>query len=96
MTLERANVLMKGYYASEFFYITAMCFTKLSLLVLFHSIVGVQRSHRRFVLGFGIFILAWTVGSLLAVAFQCELPRTWDLMTSKCSNSVGDIHDVVF
>ncbi|KAJ4377764.1 hypothetical protein N0V83_000594 [Neocucurbitaria cava] len=87
LALDRADVLMKGYYASEFLYISAICFTKLSLLVLFYNIVVVQRFYRRFVLVFGVVISAWTIASLLAVAFQCELPRPWETMTLRCFNS---------
>ncbi|KAF1850267.1 uncharacterized protein K460DRAFT_350343 [Cucurbitaria berberidis CBS 394.84] len=87
ITLDRADILMKGYYASEFLYISAICFAKLSLLVLFYNIVVVQRLHRRFVLGFGIFIFVWTISSLLAVGLQCELPRPWEMMTLRCFNS---------
>ncbi|KAH7397389.1 hypothetical protein BKA66DRAFT_408537 [Pyrenochaeta sp. MPI-SDFR-AT-0127] len=87
LTIERADILMKGYYASEFLYISAICCAKLSLLVLFHNIVAVQRMHRRLVLCFGMFIFAWSLSSLLAVAFQCQLPRPWEIMTLRCFNS---------
>ncbi|CAO2647581.1 Nn.00g085030.m01.CDS01 [Neocucurbitaria sp. VM-36] len=87
LTLERADSLMKGYYASEFLYISAICFAKLSLLVIFYNIVVVQRLQRRCVLGFGIVIFVWTIASLLAVAFQCEFPRPWETMTLRCFNS---------
>ncbi|KAF2825164.1 hypothetical protein CC86DRAFT_352416 [Ophiobolus disseminans] len=87
LTLERADTLMKGYYASEFLYIASLCFSKLSLLVLFYTVVAGQRLPRRLVLGFGTFIFVWSVGSLLVVAFQCELPRPWETMTLRCFNT---------
>ncbi|KAH8722992.1 hypothetical protein GQ44DRAFT_621643 [Phaeosphaeriaceae sp. PMI808] len=87
LTVERANSLMKGYYASEFLYILSICFSKLSLLVLFYTIVAVQRVHRRLVVGFGGFVLVWSIASLIVVAFQCELPRPWEIMTLRCFNT---------
>lgn len=85
----RASVLMKCYYASEFLYISSICFSKLPLLVLFYSIVASRRMHRRLVLGLGAFIVIWSAASLLAVAFQCQLPRPWELMTLRCFNTVS-------
>jgi hypothetical protein len=87
-TDERLDILMKGYYASEFLYISSMCFSKLSLLVLFYGIVAVQRTLRRLVLGFGIFILVWSMASIVAVALQCQIPRPWEMMTLRCFNTV--------
>ena len=89
LTIERADVLMKGYYASEFLYISAICFAKLSLLVIFLNIVQMQCLYRRSVLGLGFFILAWTIGSLVTIGFQCELPQPWEMMTLRCFNIVS-------
>jgi hypothetical protein len=80
---------MKGYYTSEFLYISSICFSKLPLLVLFYTVVSAQRTHRRVVLGFGFFIVAWSIASIVAVAFQCELPRPWEIMTLQCFNTVS-------
>lgn len=88
LTLSHANILMKGYYASNFLYIASLCFAKLSLIIYLYNIV-VQRVQRRVVLGIGIFIAVWSLGSLIAVAFQCGLPKPWEMMTLHCYNSVG-------
>ncbi|KAF2009648.1 hypothetical protein BU24DRAFT_401550 [Aaosphaeria arxii CBS 175.79] len=85
LTNKRANALMKAYYASDFLYILALCFAKLTLITFFCSIV-VQRKERRIIQGFGIFITAWSLASLVAVAFQCGLPRPWEVMTLHCYN----------
>ncbi|KAF2741880.1 hypothetical protein M011DRAFT_413696, partial [Sporormia fimetaria CBS 119925] len=85
LTVSNAATLMKGFYASDFLYIATLCFTKLSLVVYFHNII-VQRPLRRAVLGLGIFTLVWGVASLAAVAFQCELPSPWRIMTLNCYN----------
>ncbi|CAI6331694.1 unnamed protein product [Periconia digitata] len=84
LTVRRAYVLMKAYYASNFLYIASLGFAKLSLVVFFYKIHQVQRTQRRVVLGFGIFILAWTVASLVAIAFQCGLPQPWEMFSLHC------------
>ena len=88
LTIERANAIMKGYYTAELFYISSLCFSKLTILVLFYNVV-VLRKHRFFVLGFGICILTWSVASAGAAAFQCGLPRPWETMTLNCFNIVS-------
>ena len=88
LTVTRANALMKAYYASNFLYIAAIGFTKLSLINFFYG-DRTQSRQRRFVLGFGIFVLAWTLISIVAVAFQCGLPRPWEVLTLHCYNSVS-------
>ncbi|KAF1829860.1 hypothetical protein BDW02DRAFT_127647 [Decorospora gaudefroyi] len=83
---QQDDELMKGHYASQFLYISAICFAKISILVLFYDIVAVQRWQRRFVIALGLFVIAWSTASLGAVAFQCELPRPWETLTSRCVN----------
>ncbi|KAH7127207.1 hypothetical protein B0J11DRAFT_505914 [Dendryphion nanum] len=85
LTTPRANILMKAHYASDFLYVLSICFPKLTLVAFFHRIV-VQRAERRITQVFGIFIIAWTLASLAAVAFQCSLPRPWEMMTLRCYN----------
>ncbi|KAH7381312.1 hypothetical protein DE146DRAFT_282001 [Phaeosphaeria sp. MPI-PUGE-AT-0046c] len=80
----RLNILMKGYYASEFLYISSICFAKLSLLVLFYTVVAAQRAQRRVVLGLGVFVVTWSMSSMIVTAFQCQLPRPWEMMTLRC------------
>ncbi|KAF2713842.1 hypothetical protein K504DRAFT_450482 [Pleomassaria siparia CBS 279.74] len=87
LTLRRANAIMKEYYASDFLYILSICSAKLSLIAFFHDVLGKQQTQRLVVQGLGIFILAWTLASLIAVAFQCGLPRPWEMMTLHCYNS---------
>lgn len=88
LTQRHANALEKGYYASNLLYITSLGFAKLSLVTFFYGI-HIQRAQRRVVLCFGIFVLAWTLASLAAVAFQCGLPKPWEVLTLHCYNSVS-------
>ncbi|KAF2679767.1 hypothetical protein K458DRAFT_393607 [Lentithecium fluviatile CBS 122367] len=86
LTLKRANALMKAYYASNFLYIATIGLAKLSLITFFYRDHN-QRNQHRYVLGFGIFVLAWTLISIVAVAFQCGLPKPWEVFTLHCYNS---------
>ncbi|KAF9729668.1 hypothetical protein PMIN04_011227 [Paraphaeosphaeria minitans] len=86
LTVRKADLVQKGYYASEFFYILTLGFAKLSLVTFFYSMSHHQRGQRRAVLAISIFILAWTLASLAAVAFQCGLPKPWEVLTLHCHN----------
>ncbi|KAF2438092.1 hypothetical protein P171DRAFT_437174 [Karstenula rhodostoma CBS 690.94] len=85
LTIRRADAIQKGYYASDFLYILTIGFAKLALVSFFYN-VHHQRGQRRAVLAIGIFILAWTLASLVAVAFQCGLPKPWEILTLHCYN----------
>lgn len=89
LSIERADALMKGYYASEFLYISSLFFSKLSLIVLFYTVVASQRTHRRVVLGFGVLLVIWSMASIIVIAIQCGLPRPWQIMTLRCFNTVS-------
>jgi hypothetical protein len=84
---------MKLYYAFDLLYVATLCFAKLSVLVLFYYVVVQQAqqqwAQRQLVLGFAIFISLWTVTSLLAVGFQCKLPKPWEIFTLNCFNRVS-------
>ncbi|KAF3037065.1 hypothetical protein E8E12_002586 [Didymella heteroderae] len=86
LTVDRANTIMKGYYASELLYISSLCFSKMSILVLFYNVV-VLRTHRLLVLSFGICVSIWSLASVAAAAFQCSLPQPWEMMTLRCFNT---------
>lgn len=88
LTVRKADLIQKGYYASEFLYILTIGFAKLSLVAFFYSVYH-QRGQRRAVLAIGIFIFAWTLASIAAVAFQCGLPKPWETLTLHCYNIVS-------
>ncbi|EFQ88355.1 hypothetical protein PTT_15798 [Pyrenophora teres f. teres 0-1] len=87
LTIEQIHFLMKGYYVSNFMYIAAVCSAKLSVLVIFYTIVEVQRWARRIVIAVSVMILAWSIASLLAIAFQCDIPRPWVMERTRCFNT---------
>lgn len=88
LTVRRADILMKAYYASDFLYISSIGLAKISVIGFFYGI-HYRRTQLRFVAAFGIFILGWTIASILVIAFQCGLPRPWDVFTLHCYNKVS-------
>ena len=91
LTPEQTIFLMKGYYSSEIVYIVAIAFAKLSILVIFYNVVVTQRIIRRAVVAFSAVVSVWTAASLVAIAFQCQLPRPWQIVGPRCFNSVCNI-----
>lgn len=89
LTPEQIELVSKGYYAFDLFYIFAICFPKLSILVLFYSITPCQRFIRHAVLVFGLVITAWTLTSLAVVAVECELPNPWRTFGEHCIRTVS-------
>ena len=88
LTLKKANRIQKVYYASELLYVSTLGFSKLSLLSFFYGIYH-QRGQRRIVLAIGIFVSVCTLALLATVAFQCGLPKPWEILTLRCFNTVS-------
>lgn len=64
-----------------------MSFSKLSSIILLQSLTPFNTDRRLAVL-LGISIAAWGVTALIATAFQCHVPRTWDYINNECFNRV--------
>ena len=70
-------------------YIFAICTTKLTTLTLLYNLTPL-RSHRRPIVITGSFILAWTIATILANAFQCAMPRPYLYTSSShCISQTG-------
>ncbi len=86
---QRRNSHFKQYgYASQLLYIPALCLTKLTTLVYLRALSPESR--------FGImnkllecFIIIWGLGVEFAIAFQCQLPSPWAIISGKCFNTVN-------
>lgn len=62
-----------SWYVYRMTYGVALCFVKLSILWFYRTIAS-HRTFRRVVNGTIVFVIAYTIGSTLASAFQCEKP----------------------
>lgn len=89
LAIERASVLMKGNYASDFLYISSLYFSKISLLLFFYTVLSVVRMHQKAIAGFATFVSFWSIASIVAIAFQCRLPTTWESSSLRCFNTVS-------
>lgn len=59
-------------------------------MAILHFMVSLARiKTRRFIVkGFMVFNFIYTIGAILAIAFQCPLPRPWAILSNKCFNQV--------
>ncbi|KAI2787274.1 hypothetical protein POX_f07637 [Penicillium oxalicum] len=67
---------LKYEYAAQIFLVATVAFSKLSLGLLFKNLMTSRRSSiaNKSLLGV---ILAWTLGSILALSFRCSMPTPW-------------------
>lgn len=80
--------VLQSAFAAELLFIATLCFAKLSI-ILFLNLITRQRLHRLLGYSLGAFITVGSATELIAVAFTCETPATWDIFGSKCYNKVG-------
>ncbi|KAI4234235.1 MAG: hypothetical protein LQ349_003911 [Xanthoria aureola] len=70
-------------YASNLLFIVNLCLAKVSVLQMLRTITPVKL-HVRMVLGVGLFILLWSLASEFVAAFQCSMPRPWQVTGNRC------------
>ncbi|ETN43603.1 uncharacterized protein HMPREF1541_02762 [Cyphellophora europaea CBS 101466] len=75
--------VQRMYYTSNFFFITAVGLTKMSVIAFLHR-TSQMRSHRLvFNAAIGV-VGAYVVGSIFALALQCDLARPWIVVGAQC------------
>ncbi|KAK4549173.1 hypothetical protein LTR36_007631 [Oleoguttula mirabilis] len=82
--LELRGGIQQKYYTSNLIFIVALGFSKVSLLLFLRRLTPVSLQ-RRVILALLGLIAAWTMGSVLAAALQCELSQPWIIVGQKCS-----------
>ncbi|KAE9362925.1 hypothetical protein N431DRAFT_423242 [Stipitochalara longipes BDJ] len=80
--------LQKYGYASELIYIPALCLTKVTTLVYLRALSPESRFEITNIL-LEIFIILWGLAAEFAIAFQCQLPTPWAIISGKCFNTVA-------
>lgn len=75
-------------YASAFLYAGTLSCTKLSVVALLWSI-SPKALHRRWCFAIGVLVTIWTVTSVFVIAFQCQIPKTWELNGKKCISEIA-------
>ena len=63
------------------FYLVAIMFAKLSILLFYNRLFGVNKAFRWTAYGAMVFVVGYCLGTAFAIIFQCTPPAaTWDLM----------------
>ena len=75
-------------YISDLLYILSLTFSKFAVLLLIHRITPVN-VHQLLISGTAVIALLWSLTGLLAAAFQCQVPRTWEVLQEKCFDQVS-------
>ena len=79
-------------YAGDLLYILSLTFSKISLLILLRLITPV-RLQGQFISALGAALLLWGLTALLAAAFQCQVPRVWEILGNQCFHVVSSRPD---
>ncbi|KAI0403899.1 hypothetical protein F4802DRAFT_275383 [Xylaria palmicola] len=74
---------MKALYSGDILGILALGVAKISLLVSLLMITPIKW-HRTSIHAVGIFIITWVVTAVFSIAFQCPLPKPWDVLDDSC------------
>ena len=93
--MQRSNEVTQAEYAAGILFIAGLCFAKLSVVAFMIELTPILM-FRRTSYFLGILIIAWTVCSIFAASFQCNLPRTWDFIHNSCFNRVRPIFSQAF
>ena len=79
------------YYTSNLLFLIALGLSKISVVFFFRRLTQ-SKQHRVVFNTAAVFVAAWTVGSLFAVALQCDLAHPWITVGERCSGAVLHPH----
>lgn len=75
--------VMKSLYAGSLLYILSLACSKLSLALFIHNLTPIAKD-RWLASAVEVVVGVWAVVTLFGTAFQCSVPRTWDIWNGKC------------
>ena len=75
-------------YSFNILFIMSQCFARMSVISLIWNITPVS-SHRRSAQIVFAATLLWTTTALFGLAFQCHLPRPWDIANNVCIDRIA-------
>ncbi|KAI4221145.1 MAG: hypothetical protein LQ349_007916 [Xanthoria aureola] len=83
LSLQDTSHYQQAAYASEILYAITLCLAKLAIL---QYLLSLARKPRRTsaVKGCMIATILWTFIAVVSVAFQCPIPRPWELFSPRC------------
>ena len=86
-TIDSKLTMRQAGYSSDLLLIICLGVSKISILILLLQISPVTL-HRTLAAMLGGFIVIWSIPSLLASAFQCDLPSAWMIVEGRCFDQV--------
>ena len=75
-------------YAATILYVVAIGIAKLSIIVLIGRLT-LTKMHLKILQALSAVVVAWTVVAVLVTAFECRLPKPWDLFGRQCLDPVS-------
>ncbi|PWY87967.1 hypothetical protein BO94DRAFT_534972 [Aspergillus sclerotioniger CBS 115572] len=75
--------MQKAFLAMEVFYMLTLTLGKLSVMVLFYSLLSSTGRSGPVLVAMGV-LLAWTLAMIFVICFQCHLPDVWNLTEGTC------------
>ena len=81
-------MIQKNQYASNLLYITSLALARVSVLI-FVMRLSPQRLYRLISISLIVAIALWSSFSVLALAFQCSVPKPWDYTGNRCLDRVS-------
>lgn len=89
---EAQDEVQKMYYTSNLFFIVAVGLSKVSVVSFLRRISRMKEHRLVFSISMG-FIAAWTFGSLLGIALQCNMRHPWISIDEECPGIVSSVPD---
>ncbi len=80
-------MLEQMYYTGELFFVIALGLSKISMSF-FLLRLTMYKKHRQVYYVVAGLLGAWTVASLFAIAFKCNIDHPWIILNAKCSGEV--------
>ena len=85
--LHGLKLTRKATFATDITYTTTLITSKLSVIWFLHTLT-LQRVHNHLRRALGLLVIAWGVSGLFAIAFQCPVPDTWQVLSQRCFHQV--------
>ncbi|KAI5783697.1 hypothetical protein EDC01DRAFT_785348 [Geopyxis carbonaria] len=85
LSQDELDVYQKAGFASQMLYVLALLIAKGTTTYLIATFSYTQLT-RTLVRGLGILTTCWGLVAIFAVAFQCPVPNTWQLLSAGCFN----------
>ncbi|KAI9756786.1 MAG: hypothetical protein M4579_003703 [Chaenotheca gracillima] len=84
----KLDAFQRAGYASELLYVFALAFAKVSSLTFLAQLTP-DKNHLAVTRAIQASVAVWAVAAVFGVAFQCNMPQPWAIITGKCFNQIA-------